>query len=117
MDLPAKVQRSRGIKCKPDLVISPLKTLVWLPIALRGNGKPLSLVFKASLFGLLSSPASVPHTINLSSTWTLRVSMTSELSQVQFPCQASIKKFSPFVTLSKSNMRTLTKVELKEESG
>lgn len=36
-----------------------------------------------------------PHTMNLSSSWTLRVSVTSELLQVQFPGQASIKKFSP----------------------
>lgn len=95
MCLPSKVQRrSRGIKCKPDLVISQLKTLLWLPTAHRDNGKLSSLAYEASLFDLLPSPASMHHTMNLSSTWTSRVSVASELLQVQFPCQATIKDFS-----------------------
>lgn len=83
-------------RCRRDLVISQLKTLPWFPVAWMDNSKLLSLAYKDRVLGPLPSPASVLLTMNPSSGWTSRVSITAELLQVQFPCHASTENFSPF---------------------
>lgn len=82
--LQASKQRFREVERSNANVISQLKTLLWLRIAQRDNGQTPFIGLQSLAYLALCPLLPQCFTLNPSSTWISRVSVTSELLQVQF---------------------------------
>lgn len=101
--LQASKQRFReGVERSNANVISQLKTLLWLPTAQRDNGQTPFIGLQSLAYLALCPLLPQCFTLNPSSTWISRVSVISELLQVQFLARPPLR-ISPHLNQQESH--------------